>query len=304
MPSGKMKHQVAWTMLLFLSAAAMTPVCSVGQTRERIERDRIINLGFSTDRPPFSSLSTQGKPAGYAIDMCMHVVDLIQARLPDLKVYFVPVDKGSEQSMLEEGKIDLSCGAITETLTARERVSFSLPIYFTGVGVMVRKDSPAALLRVLSGQISHAGPTWRATVNAGLANHSYAVHAGTVRESWVRDRIARLGVIAKITVVDTYAAGLDLLSAGRVDAFFADRAGLDSTAAVRPEGKQLIVLERRFTVEPMAFAMARGDEDFRLIVDTALSRLYRNGDYLNTYLDYFGEPSDTARLLFEGYALR
>lgn len=304
MPTGRMNDRSAWVLgLLWLGAAAMLPSHSLGQTVERIERDGVINLGFATDRAPFSALSAQGKPAGYAVDMCLQVVEQLQMRRPDLRVNFVPVNHGTEQDMLESGKIDLACSAMTETLAARERVAFSVPIYFTGVGVIVRKDAPPALLRVLSGQLSHTGPTWRATVNAGLVKHEYAIHSGTVRESWVRDRVARLGVIVKVTVVDTYAAGLDLVAAGRVDAFFADRAGLDSAASTRPDGKELVVLERRFTVEPMALALAR-DEDFRLIVDTALSRIYRSGDYLNTYLNYFGEPSETARLLFEGYALR
>lgn len=304
MPTGKMNLQCAWLLsLLGLGAAAVTPSCALGQTAERIERDGVIHLGFATDRAPFSFLSAQGKPAGYAVDMCLQVVEELRARRPDLRVYYTPVARGSEQSLLEQGKIDLSCSATTETLAARARVAFSIPIYFTGVGAIVRKDAPPALLRVLSGQISHTGPTWRATVNAGLASHRYAIHSGTVQESWVRDRIARLGVIAKIAVVDTYAAGLDLVAAGRVDAFFADRAGLDSAASTRPDGKQLLVLERRFTVEPMALALAH-DESFRLIVDTALSKIYRSGGYLSTYLEYFGEPSDTARLLFEGYALR
>lgn len=296
----------AWlsSLLILAAVAQMTPACGFAQTLARIERTRTINLGFVTDRPPFSLLSTAGTPRGYAIEMCMHVVEGLKTRIPDLQVYFVPLDESNKLTMLEQDKVDISCGAINETLTARERVSFSVPIYFTGIGALVRKDAPPALLRVLSGQISHTGPTWRATVNAGLANHHYAIHAGTVRESWVRDRIARLGVIAKVTVVNSYAAGLDLVNAQRVDAFFADRAGLDSTIATHEDQQEFLVLERRFTVEPMALALKRGDEDFRLAVDTALSQLYRRGDYLDTYLTYFGEPSETARMLFEAYALR
>ncbi len=296
----------AWMSNLWLAAgiALMTPACGVGQTLERIERTQVINLGFATDRAPFSSVSTAGKPHGYAIDLCLHVVEELRARFRDLQVYFVPVYGSASLTLLEQDKIDLSCSALPETLAAREHVSFSVPIYFTGTGALVRKDAPPALVRVLSGQISHTGSTWRAAVNAGMANQRYAVHSGTVREAWVRERIARLGVIAKITVVDSYAAGLDLVTARRVDAFFADRAGLDSAIAARSAEQDLLVLERRFTVEPMALAMKRGDEDFRLFVDASLGGLYRSGGYLNTYLTYFGEPSDTARMLFEGYALR
>ena len=66
---------------------------------------------------------------------------------------------------------------------------------------------------------------------------------------------------------------------------------------------ELQVIDRRFTLEPMAMALQRGDEDFRLAIDTALSRLYSSGSYAKTYTTWFGKPSETASLLFQAYAL-
>ena len=63
------------------------------------------------------------------------------------------------------------------------------------------------------------------------------------------------------------------------------------------------MLDRRFTLEPVALAFRRGDEDFRLLVDTALSDLYRSGQHLRTYARHFGEPTEAAQLLFQAYAL-
>jgi putrescine:ornithine antiporter len=300
-PSMRTAHAALW---LVAAVGIMAPGDGHSQTLERIQRSQVINLGFAADRPPFSSVSDAGNPRGYAIDMCLQVVEELKQRVPDLQVYFVPMYGPADFSLIEQDKVDLSCSAIPETLRAREQVSFSVPIYFTGIGALVRKDAPPALIRVLSGQISHTGPTWRATVNAGLANHNYAIHSGTVQASWVRERVARLGVIVKLTVVDSYAAGLQAVEERRVDAFFADRAGLDSAVARQSGEQDLLVLERRFSVEPMALAMKRSDEDFRLFVDAALAGLYRSGNYLNTYVTYFGEPSETARMLFEGYGLR
>jgi len=300
-PSLRTAHAALW---LVAGVALVMPGEGHSQTLDRIQRAQVINLGFATDRAPFSSVSNAGNPRGYAIDMCLQVVEELKQRVPNLQVYFVPMYGATDLSLVEQDKVDLSCSAIPETLRVRERVSFSIPIYFTGIGALVRKDAPPALIRVLSGKISHTGPTWRATVNAGLANHNYAIHSGTVSEAWVRERVARLGVIVKLTVVDSYAAGLQAVRERKVDAFFADRAGLDSAVARESSEQELLVLERRFTVEPMALAMKRGDEDFRLFVDTALAKLYRSGNYMNTYVAYFGEPSAAAQMLFEAYGLR
>jgi ABC-type amino acid transport substrate-binding protein len=63
------------------------------------------------------------------------------------------------------------------------------------------------------------------------------------------------------------------------------------------------VLSRQYTYEPIALAFARGDDDFRLLVDRTLSKLYRSGRIFNTYTQYFGEPDDTTQSFFRFVAL-
>jgi ABC-type amino acid transport substrate-binding protein len=58
-----------------------------------------------------------------------------------------------------------------------------------------------------------------------------------------------------------------------------------------------VVLERRFSRESIALALPRGDDDFRLLVDHTLSRLYRSPDFAALYAGHFGAP-DTALLEF------
>ena len=60
---------------------------------------------------------------------------------------------------------------------------------------------------------------------------------------------------------------------------------------------------RLFTFEPLAFALARGDEDFRLVVDRALSRFYRSGNIASIYTSAFGEPDENAVTFFRWNAL-
>jgi polar amino acid transport system substrate-binding protein len=199
--------------------------------------------------------------------------------------------------------MDLFCGPAHATLADRERVSFSVPVYVTGVGALVRTNASPTLMRVLNGQVAHTGPTWRATINAGLANETFAVYSGSTTEEWVREQIKSLGVLAKIITVSKYEEGVALVSQGKASAFFADRAVLLRYAAQGGEGDELKVVDRRFTLEPLALAMQRSDEDFRLAVDTALSRLYSSGSYARMYTTYFGKPTETASLLFQAYAL-
>jgi ABC-type amino acid transport substrate-binding protein len=50
-------------------------------------------------------------------------------------------------------------------------------------------------------------------------------------------------------------------------------------------------------------ALQRGDEDFRLLVDRALSRLYASEDLHFLYAKWFGEPGEFALEFFRLSAL-
>jgi len=50
--------------------------------------------------------------------------------------------------------------------------------------------------------------------------------------------------------------------------------------------------------EDPALAMARGDEDFRLLVDTALSSTYSSAEFPALYAKYFGMLDDSTRNFF------
>jgi polar amino acid transport system substrate-binding protein len=292
------------TMRGLLLLLLLVPVVAGAQTIERIEASRAINVGYVAGQPPFTT-SGDPRPAGYLIEMCRYVTGVLGSRLgiQNLNVKFVATTPDAAYESLARGEMDLFCGPAHATLAERERVSFSLPVYVTGVGALVRTNASPTLMRVLNGQVAHTGPTWRATINAGLANETFAVYSRSTTEEWVREQIKSLGVLAKIITVSKYEEGVALVTQGKASAFFADRAVLLRYAAQRGEGDELKVVDRRFTLEPLALAMQRSDEDFRLAVDTALSRLYSSGSYARMYTTYFGKPTETASLLFQAYAL-
>ena len=85
-------------------------------------------------------------------------------------------------------------------------------------------------------------------------------------------------------------------------ALFGDRPVLMDAAKRGPAG-ELQVIERAFTREALALALRRGDDDFRLLVDRSLSRLFRSKDVAALYADHFGAPDATALEFFRFVAL-
>jgi polar amino acid transport system substrate-binding protein len=284
---------------LFISFAASA------QTLERIKKADTIKLGFIDRAAPYSSLGADGKPSGYAIEVCQVVVEAIKAKLaqPDLNVRYVALKAEDAEEAVSQGGVDLLCTATVETLKRRERMSYSIPVVSGGLGVLLRVDAAQSLRDVLNGKAARTGPVWRGTVNGGLANHTYAVRAGTVTEAWVREQSRRLGVTVNAITVDDYGKGIELVRARQADAFFGERALLKDYVQRNKLGGEVVVLDRRFAVEPLALAMGRNDDDLRLLVDGALSRLLKGPDFAKLFERHFGPLDEASRLIYVGFAL-
>ncbi len=286
-----------------LLLAALLPLLASAQTLDRIRASGTLTLGYLPDQPPFTSTEGEGA-SGYAIDLCQKVADQLRTQpgLGSLKVRFVPLAPDKALDVVHDGGVDLLCSPMVETLKRRQNVAFSLPVYTAGIGVVLRKNAPLSLVKVLNGEVEQTGPTWRATLNRGLAAHSFAVQGGTLVENWAHEKLRLLKLLVTLETVASPAEGVDLVASGKVDAFFANQMMLRSLVARDTAYTNLMVLDRRFEFEPVSLAMARGDEDFRLQVDTALSQLYRSGGIVLLYSKYFGAPSELDQTLFKVYS--
>lgn len=285
-----------------VALAVLLPAVAAAQTLDRIKSDGVFNIGYVQDAAPFSYVAAGGQVQGYSIDLCQRVADGVKATLglSSLNVKYTGTSVSDGLRKLANGSVDILCGSVTDTLQRREKVAFSMTIYNGGTGALISEDAPKALVRVLEGKVAHTGPTWRATINQGLAKHTYAVHKGTVTEEWVRKRIASLGVIATIVEVDEHQQGVDMVANGKADVYFADHAILAYYG--KAQGVKVQVLERYANYEPIALGVKRGDADMRLVVDTALSELYLSDGFKAFYASHFGEPSATTLMFFKSFA--
>jgi ABC-type amino acid transport substrate-binding protein len=103
--------------------------------------------------------------------------------------------------------------------------------------------------------------------------------------------------------VDGYDAGVQAVVERRADALFGERAVLLNLARQREAERDLTVVDHQFTREPLALALRKDDDDFRLLVDEALSRLYSTSDVIPIYTRWFSEPGATTLTFFRSSAL-
>ena len=289
--------------IILLTLAAAGPA-SAG-TLDRVKSTGHLRLGYRADARPLSYADESGKPAGYSVALCERIAAATKAELglPDLSVEWIPVTIESRFRAVQQGDVDVLCGAETATLARRGEVAFSIPTFPGGIGAVLRADAPARLKEVLSGRPAEFRPYWRATAGQLLQAQTFSIVSGATSESWLSGRLKDFQLTAQVVPVGGYEAGVKGVLDRSSNVFFGDRAILLDAVKRSASVQDLVVVGRSFTYEPLALALGRGDEDFRLIVDRTLSRLYRSGEIGALYAKWCGEPDETALTFFRLNAL-
>ncbi|MDX1430866.1 MAG: amino acid ABC transporter substrate-binding protein [Gammaproteobacteria bacterium] len=267
---------------IFLSVIALAVTAAQAATLDRIKETGVIKLGYREDAAPYSFKNDIGEPAGYTVDLCRAVAASLkrQLSLDQIDIQYVAVTAENRFEAVQSGRIDLLCGATTATLERRKLVDFSIGIFVDGASVMLQSDGPDSF-RALNGL-------------------KVGVRGGTTTEAGLRDTLKSLGVNAEVVAVKSHGDGLKKLQGGDVSAYFADRAILLFLMMRSDDPAKLRVSSEYFSYEPYALALPRGDDDFRLAVDTSLSRLYRTGAIAKVFENAFGkaEPSDLLKAMY------
>ena len=249
---------------------------------DRVRDTGVFKIGYRTDAAPYSYKNALGEASGYSVDLCRAVAVALKKtlKLDAISIEYVPVTAESRFEAVQNGQIDILCGATTATLSRRELVDFSLATFIDGASVMLTVDGPGGF--------------------GELSGKSVGVRGGTTTEDGLRETLARLSVDAKVVPVKSHDEGLDKLQKGEVSAYFADRGILMFLVASSAKPEMLRVSKDYFSFEPYALALPRGDDAFRLEVDRTLSALYRSGAIVPIFRNAFGnaEPSEVLRSLY------
>ncbi|NLS06403.1 amino acid ABC transporter substrate-binding protein [Rhizobium sp. P32RR-XVIII] len=299
-----------WTAIvasIFVGAIASTAWTSANaQTLDRIRQSSSLRLGYDADARPFSFKTEQGAPDGYAVALCNKIADSVKAELnlPQLNAEWVPLAGDARMRAIQDGIVDLVCGAEPVTLSRRQEVSFSIPIFPSGTGAVVSTSAPLALREVLEYGEPSSRPVWRGAPARTILEHkTFSSVAGTTSERWLSDKIKTFQLAATTTPVESYQQGIERVLDGQSAVLFGDMPLLMDAAARSDNSGNLIVLERHFTYEPLGLELARGDEDFRLSVDRALSQTYASDGFRTFFATWFGPPDEATVTFFRQTAL-
>ena len=274
---------IGWLRALSFAASVLALGSAEAGTLDKVRQDKALRIAYRDDAPPFSFTDSTGLPVGFMVDLCQSVAKHIgeQLNISDLKVTYVLVTAAKRFDAIENGKADLLCEPTSATLSRREHVDFSIATFVDGASLLVAGDGPGDF--------------------GALSGKKIGVLAGTTTEQGLRDTLASASIAAEVVPAKTHEEGLAMLDKGEIVAYFADRAILSYLASKSSDSSKLRLADNYFSLEPYALALARGDEDFRLAVDRALSHIYRSGEIATVFAHTFGNdapPSDTLKTLY------
>ena len=229
-------------------------------TLKKIADTKTITLGVRDSSVPFSYLDDNQKSVGYAIDICMKVVDAIKAdlKMPDLIVVTQAVTSSTRIPLIANGTIDLECGSTTNNAEREKQVAFSNTYFLTASKFVAKKSAHLLTIDSLKGKsvVSTSGTT--NIVQLNKAN---------------TDRSLGLNVLAG----KDHAESFLLVETGRAAAFVMDDVLLASLAASAKDPSAYAISDDAFSQpEPYSIMMRRDDAPFKAVVDGATAALYRS----------------------------
>lgn len=261
-----------------------------GPALDRIQSSGRIVLAHRESSVPFSYLLPDGRPVGYAVDLCLKLAEAVRQRLKlkTLSPQLLLVTPANRLQMVAEGKADLECGSTTNNAERRQQVAFTVPHYITGARYLVRADSGIGDLVQFEGKtlVSTKGTTPLKSITQ--ANGERALHINIVE-------------------APDHAKAMEMLAAGQADGFVMDDVLLYGMVAARPDAARFRVVGKLLTIEPLAIVLPKNDPEFKAIVDDEMKRLIASHEANAIYERWFMKPippKNTALNLPMNYLLK
>jgi glutamate/aspartate transport system substrate-binding protein len=270
-------------LLLLLLCSPPVLAGNSPDTLNDIRESGTIRIAHPENVPPFSFMEN-GEPTGYSINICRQIVSHIAKQLgrKDIRIRWRSASTAEALRLVADGVVDMDCGITSISLSRQQRVDFSNEIYVNTGDVLVQAGSDIKRLADLDGK-------------------KIAVIRGTTTDKRLAEMLRQQDSDARLLPVMTIQDCLLALDTGKVDACAGDRTVLLGQVAAAQEPARYALLGAVYSIEPYALVLPRGDPDFRLAVNRALSDIFHEATLQELYGRWFGPdaaPSLTLRMIY------
>ena len=262
------------TMLAVVLIIVPAHASELTGTLQKVKETNRIVLGFQEASVPFSYLDGNQKAIGYAVDICMKIVDAVkrELKLSSLDVETSPVTSSNRIPLMMNGTVDLVCSATTNNAERQRQVAFTNSHFLSATRFAARKSDNITTIDHLKGKpvVAVAGSTNMVQLNQvnGARN---------------------LG-ITPLAAKDQAEAFL-MLETGRAAAYVLDDVQLAVAIARSKDPSAYIISEEAFSkAEPYGIMLRKDDAAFKAVADRATAELYRSPEIEAIYKKWFESP--------------
>jgi glutamate/aspartate transport system substrate-binding protein len=269
----KLATGLAALCVAFAFAASTATAQSLGPTLQKIKDAGAITIGHRDSSVPFSYLDDSQKPIGFSLELCNLVVAKIKAKLgqPGLKVAYQAVNSSNRIPLVKNGTVDIECGSTANTIARQQEVAYSVIFYAPQFKWISLKSSGLKTTEDLKGK-------------------TVAVTQGTNTAQFVAKLNAEKALGMKILQGKDHAESFLLVETGRASAFMEDDILLAGLKATAGSPDNFAFLTDAFPSDPYGVMMAKGDAEFKRLVDDALTEAMKSGQYDKLYTNWFESP--------------
>jgi general L-amino acid transport system substrate-binding protein len=229
-------------------AALLLPtLASAGPTLDKIKARGYIAVGVGSE-PGFFAPDSSGVWHGFWIDFGKALA--ITVFNDPSKVQFTNSSPQQRLPALQAGQFDVLLSGVTQTITRAFNLGFHFGpvVFYDGQGILVKKSLGVTKASDLDG----------ATIG---------VQSGTTGELNIADFFRKNNKTYKPVVIEDTNEFTQALVSGRVDALTQDASDLGLRRAAFPNPGDYVLLPERLSKEPLAPAVAGGDDRWLEIVN-------------------------------------
>lgn len=262
--------QAAVIGLVFTAFAAGAQAQGLTGTLKKVKETGSITVGYRESSIPFSYLDNNGKPIGYAMDLCGKIVDAVKAdlKMPDLKVNYVPVTSSNRIPLMDNGTIDLECGSTTNSVARQKQVAFGPTYFVINVTAAVKKDSGINSFEQLGGK-------------------NIVTTSGTTAVPLLKKYEKTKDLEFKEIYGKDHAESFLLLADGRASAFVMDDILLAGQIANAKDPTAYKILPGSLRQEPYSMMLRKDDPQFKALVDKTIAGVMTSGEINKIYAKWF-----------------
>ncbi len=242
-------------------------------TLKKIKDSGTITIGHRDASIPFSYYDDKQQPIGYAMDLCMRIVDAVKTELkmPKIDVKYQLVTSANRIPLMANGTIDLECGSTTNNIERQKQVWFTITHFVTANRWAYKKSSNVGKLGDLKGKTIVS--------TAGTTNIKGMTEINTAKN---------LGM--NIISANGHPEAFQMVETGRAVAFAMDDILLASLVAQARNPADYAISAEATSVEPYGIMLRKDDAAFKKVVDAAMVNTYKSGAINAIYSKWFEKP--------------